>query len=50
LERKGFTIKRFNLYGFTINKTATTGAHTEHELNKPELRSNVSEPSGLTPR
>ena len=50
------TIKRLNLYdlnyrvGFTINKAATTSAHTEHELNTPELRSNVSESFGLTPR
>ena len=49
------TIKRFNLYdlnyrvGFTINKTASTGAHTEHDLNTPKLSSNVSEPSSLTP-
>ena len=49
------TIKRFNLYdlnyrvGFAINKTASTGAHTEHDLNTPKLSSNVSEPSGLTP-
>jgi hypothetical protein len=49
------TIKRFNLYdlnyrvSFTISKTASTGAHTEHELNTSKLSSNVSQPSGLTP-
>ena len=49
------TIKRFNLYdlnyrvSFTISKKASTGAHTEHELNTSKLSSNVSQPSDLTP-
>jgi hypothetical protein len=34
---------------FYDDKTATTGAHTEHELNTPKLRSDVSQPSGLSP-